>query len=461
MIMTDDSNRPDGTAEYYSTPNDSNLLSVYVWSSADQVWLYKGLVRREDLPGHRMKTAVATGLHAALHSYLHVAQRPSVKPYFKLPTARPPTGRQAERAARDGGPWNVPDLCAAYNWPTGLAGGGVIAIVELGGGWVQPDMDQFFTGIGQPVPRITDVSVDGTQNTPNPDPNGPDGEVALDIEAAGAAYHVATGNAATIRVYWAQDIAAAVRAATADGCDVCSISWGADEANWGVQAGNDMEQAAMAATAAGMVVFAASGDNDSSDGGPNPANVDLPASAPHVIACGGTSKTRTQETVWNNDPGNPSGHGTGGGFSTLFKPMPPWQAGAPHGPGRMVPDVAANADPNTGYNIVLHGAQMTIGGTSAVAPLYAGLFASFGNKLGFITPELWLNHLCFNDITQGDNGSFRARVGPDACTGLGSPVGTKLAHLLTHPAASGARKVRDLEAENEQLRATIARLTAK
>ena len=125
----------------------------------------------------------------------------------------------------------------------------------------------------------------------------------------------------------------------------------------------------------------------------------------------------------------------------------------------MVPDVAANADPNTGYNIVVHGAPMTIGGTSAVAPLYAGLFASFGTKLGFITPELWLNHLCFNDIIQGDNGAFRARIGPDACTGLGSPIGTKLAQLLMHPAASGARRARDLEAENEQLRATIARLT--
>jgi kumamolisin len=358
----------------------------------------------------------------------------------------------------------VPDLCQAYNWPTGLAGGGVIAIVELGGGWVQSDMDQFFGGINQPVPNITDVSVDGTQNSPNQhlgDPNDPDGEVALDIEVAGAAYYAATGKAATIRVYWAQDIAAAVRAATRDGCDVCSISWGADEAKWGAQAGNDMEQAATAATAAGMVVFAASGDNDSSDGGPNPANVDLPSSAPHVIGCGGTSKTRTLETVWNNDPGNPSGQGTGGGFSTLFKPMPPWQAGAPHGPGRMVPDVAANADPNTGYNIVVHGAPMTIGGTSAVAPLYAGLFASFGTKLGFVTPELWLNHLCFNDITQGDNGAFRARVGPDACTGLGSPIGTKLAQLLTHPAAAGARRLTDLEAENAQLRAEIARLAVE
>jgi subtilase family serine protease len=337
----------------------------------------------------------------------------------------------------------------------------VIAIVELGGGWVQSDMDEFFKGIGEgALPQITDVSVDGTQNTPNPDPNGPDGEVALDIEVAGAAYYVATGKAAIIRVYWAQqDIAAAVRAATADGCDVCSISWGADEANWGPQAGQDMEQAATDATAAGMVVFAASGDNDSSDGGPKPANVDLPASAPHVIGCGGTSKTRTRETVWNNDPGNPSGHGTGGGFSTLFKPMPPWQAGAPHGPGRMVPDVAANADPNTGYNIVVHGAPITIGGTSAVAPLYAGLFASFGTKLGFVTPELWLNHLCFNDITQGDNGAFRARIGPDACTGIGSPIGTKLAVLLTHPAAAGARRLTDLEAENERLRAELARLT--
>ena len=82
----------------------------------------------------------------------------------------------------------MPALCEAYNWPTGLAGGGVIAIVELGGGWVQSDMAQFFGGINQPVLNITDVSVDGTQNTPDPGPNSPNGEVALDIEVAGAAY---------------------------------------------------------------------------------------------------------------------------------------------------------------------------------------------------------------------------------------------------------------------------------
>ena len=85
----------------------------------------------------------------------------------------------------------MPDLCAAYNWPTVLAGGGEIAIVELGGGWVQSDMDQFFSGIGQPVPQITDVSVDGTTNTPDPSPDSADGEVALDIQVAAAAYFVA------------------------------------------------------------------------------------------------------------------------------------------------------------------------------------------------------------------------------------------------------------------------------
>lgn len=343
------------------------------------------------------------------------------RPYFQVP------GPQAVA----GNFWDVPDLCAAYNWPVGLAGGGVIAIVEFGGGWVQSDLDQFCSGIGQPSPSIRDCSVDGTQNTPDPDPYRYDSEVALGLQVAAASYYVATGKPASIRVYWSQDIAMAVQAATSDGCDVCSISWGFDEAQWKPGDAIEMEQVAAAATAAGMVVFAASGDNDSKDGGPNPANVDLPASCPHVIGCGGTSKTATSETVWNNSPGETDGNGTGGGFSTVFTPLPAWQIGAPNGPGRMVPDVAANADPNTGYNIVLHGETTTRGGTSAVAPLYSGLFAAFGRKLGYVTPKLWLNPMCFNDITVGDNGGFRADRGPDPCTGLGSPIGQKLSSIFS------------------------------
>jgi kumamolisin len=364
--------------------------------------------------------------------------RTGCKPYFKMPTdvAKP------SDAPAVTGAYSVPELCRAYNWPTGLAGGGVIAIVELGGGWVQTDMDSFFQSIGQPLPTITDVSVDGTVNDPNQSvgqKSDPDYEVALDIQVAAAAYYFATGKPATIRVYWARDTPPAVKKATEDGCDVCSISWGADEAEWGKADAEQMESAAEAATAAGMVVFAAAGDNDSSDGGPTPANVDVPASCPHVIGCGGTSKTATAETVWNNDP-NPAatnGEGTGGGYSTIF-PAQSFQIGAPAPPahgrhklGRMVPDVSADADPNTGYVIWVHGKQISgMGGTSAVAPLYAGLFAAMGIKLGFVTPKLWQNQTCFNDIVTGGNGFYRAAKGPDPCSGIGSPIADKIAELF-------------------------------
>jgi kumamolisin len=367
------------------------------------------------------------------------------RPYIKFP--------KSATAASAAKPWDVPALCHAYGWPTDLAGGGVIAIVELGGGWTQPDLTEFCETNNIPVPSVTDVSVDGTRNAPGVDAD-PDGEVALDIQVAATAYSVATGKPATIRVYWAADIAPAVRAALADGCDVCSISWGADEAEWGLTAARDMEQAAAAAVAGGMVIFAAAGDNDSSDGGPNAANVDAPASCPHVIACGGTRKTATTETVWNNKPGQTSGEGTGGGFSTVFPPVD-WQIGVPHGPGRMVPDVAANADPEAGYQIVVDGQVAQTGGTSAVAPLYAGLFAAFGTKLGWVSPIVWRLPLCFNDITMGDNGAFRARPGPDACTGLGSPMAERLATLLAHAAAS-ARTPGAVQAQMDQPAAGVA-----
>ena len=330
-------------------------------------------------------------------------------------------------------PWSVPALCAAYNWPTNAPGNGVIAIVELGGGWNKADVEQFCKANSVPVPMIIDVSVDGSTNSPGSEA---DGEVALDIQVVAAAFAVATGGrAANIRMYWAQDIASAVRAAAKDGCDVCSISWGADEAVWGASEAADMEAAAAEAVAAGMIVFAAAGDNDSADGGPTPANVDLPAGCPHVIGCGGTKKLASGETVWNNTPGVSKGEGTGGGYSTLF-PAQSWQIEAPAAPaglGRMVPDVAANADPTTGYEVVIDGQVEPVGGTSAVAPLYAGLFAAFGSKLGFVTPKLWQSRSDFNDITVGDNGTYRAQVGPDPCTGLGSPIGQRLISVLFTP----------------------------
>ncbi|WP_058185337.1 S53 family peptidase [Terracidiphilus gabretensis] len=368
----------------------------------------------------------------------HAAQDYPIHPYFKRRKIFSAGARDARKSSTT--TWSVPDLTAAYNWPTNIAGGGVIAIIELGGGWVQSDMDAYFQSINQPTPSLTDVSVDGTNNDPNQSvgsDDDPDYEVALDIQVAGASYYAATGQAATIRVYWSQDIASAVQAATSDAVDVITISWGADEATWGTTAAQQMESAATAATAAGIIVFAAAGDNDSSDGGSNAANVDLPASCPHVIGCGGTFKTQTSETVWNDNPGDDNGSGTGGGYSTIF-PVQSWQTGAPlppantqYGTGRMVPDVSADADPNSGYQMYVHGAATVVGGTSAVAPLYAGLFASFGTKLGFVTPTLWANQSAFTDITEGNNGYYDAATGPDPCTGLGVPIGTALAALFT------------------------------
>ena len=151
---------------------------------------------------------------AAVHSYLHLVRKNGICPYIQRPRATVPKENS----------WAVSDLCKAYDWPTKAPGGGVIAIVELGGGWTHDDVTKFFTAAKLPAPNIVDVSVDGTTNSQGNPRNDADGEVALDIQVAGAAYAVATGKAANIRVYWSQDIAKAVAAATADGCDVCSIS---------------------------------------------------------------------------------------------------------------------------------------------------------------------------------------------------------------------------------------------
>lgn len=333
------------------------------------------------------------------------------------------------------GPWTLPNLCKAYDWPSNQPGGGIIGIIELGGGWTSSDMEQFFSSIGQPVPSITDISVSSDiGNTKQNPPNDADMEVALDIQVAGAAYYLATGKPATIHVYWADDIATAVKKAADDGCAVCSISWGADEAEWGATTAQEMAEAAAYANDRGCAVFAAAGDNDSSDGGPTPANVDCPGSCPHVVCCGGTTKTPTSETVWNNNPGNADGSGTGGGYSTLFE-FQSYQTSAPRSKssfdGRMVPDVAANADPDTGYEIVCYGQVQVVGGTSAVAPLYSGFVAALGKKFGFLNPKLWGSPKAFTDITVGNNGYYDAQIGPDPCSGLGSLIASLLAGDLS------------------------------
>lgn len=340
------------------------------------------------------------------------------------------------RAANPDGSWNVPELLKAYYWPTGLKGGGKIGIIELGGAYVPTDMAQFCATNNVPAPAVNHVYVGGgAQTNPQDDATG---EVMLDGEIAAAAYSAATGLPAEITYFWCTDILPGVRAAHGAGMDVFSCSWGQDEATYGAGPLHEVEAAVNAAAVDGMAMFAAAGDNDSSDGGSTPANVDGPGSCPHVICCGGTSKTNTTEVVWNNNPGQTNGEGTGGGYSTVF-PAETWQVGAPPAPpklGRMVPDVSANADPETGYNIVLNGSVQTIGGTSAVAPLYAGLVAACGPKPGWIGEKIWADQTCFTDITKGDNGVYSAGPGPDPCSGIGALIAEKLAALLTGTAVT-------------------------
>jgi len=104
--------------------------------------------------------------------------------------------------------------------------------------------------------------------------------------------------------------------------------------------------------------------------------------------------------------------------------------------GRGVPDVAGNADPTTGYQIYSDGQAQVVGGTSAVAPLWAALVSRLaeatGQRFGLIQPALYAGVTPgtdvpgFRDITSGNNGAYAAGPGWDACSGLGSPDGTAL-----------------------------------
>jgi kumamolisin len=349
---------------------------------------------------------------------------PHCKPRIKWP--KPVKFRKRQTTG-----WRIKDLHAAYKVPTNLPGGGVIGILEFGGGWRQSDLDRFANLNNMPKFSAVDVSVDGTTNgSTAPDA---DAEVALDIQVAAAAYYHATGKVPVIRVYWAENgnFEGCVKQAVADGCDVLSISWGAPESGWDPAAASSLESALASAAAAGLTVFASSGDNSADDGTTDPT-VDLPAGLPHAHGCGGTTKTATQELVWGD--GSSSDGGTGGGFSQLFKAG--WQMPVvviPAGGGRMVPDFSAVADPETGYRIVLNGQEAMIGGTSGVSPYYAGLFAAMGRKLGHVGPKAWASPTAFTDITQGSNGAYSAATGPDPCTGLGVPNGAALAALFAAP----------------------------
>jgi kumamolisin len=376
--------------------------------------------------------SLPVALDGVVTAVLGLDDRPQARTRFQI----------APRAAVSTG-YTPVELGRIYGFPSGTDGTGQsIAIIELGGGFQQAELDTYFAGLGLKPPPVTAVGVDGGRNKPERNPDGADGEVLLDIEVAAG---LAPG--AQVVVYFAPNtdagfLDAVVKATHATPAPAAiSISWGAQEEAWTAQARAAMDSAFADAAALGITVTAAAGDDGSTDRAQDRrSHVDFPASSPHVLACGGTSLRAdttsgvvASETVWNNGAGQGA---TGGGISTAF-PRPGWQASVK---GRGVPDVAAVADPATGYRVRVDGQEMVIGGTSAVAPLWAALVARLaqgtGRPMGLLQPTLYGlggSTGAFRDITAGGNGAYSASAGWDPCTGLGVPVGEVLLTALRAP----------------------------
>ncbi|HXS73365.1 MAG TPA: S53 family peptidase [Rhodanobacteraceae bacterium] len=183
------------------------------------------------------------------------------------------------------------------------------------------------------------------------------------------------------------------------------------------------------AIAQGQTFSVSSGDsgaNECSSGGHKPGTTpSWPASSPNVVAVGGTTLNATTttwqgETVWS---------GTGGSPST-FEPIPSWQVGVGQNAGhttRGVPDIAFDADPNSGAKIIVNGSLAQYGGTSLASPLFVGFWARMiaakGTGIGFAAPKLYaLPASAFHDVVSGSNGGETAAVGWDYTTGFGSII---------------------------------------
>jgi len=343
----------------------------------------------------------------------------------------------------DGGSYQPADIVNAYNAAFIQNGGQAVAVFELSSANYS-DADTYASQFGLTSPALVQVTVDGGTD----DTSGA-GEVMLDIEMI-----MAIANPDTIYVYTGPNTAAGAldtytQIADDQLVNQVSTSWGVDEATEGADAANAEDAAFVQMEAEGMGLFAAAGDCGAFDSGGNTLDVDYPASDPNVTSVGGTTlftdsnQFFISEVPWANpnDTGScQNGAGGGGGISSLWS-IPDYQqsiaSNAPTGEFsttmRNVPDVALNADPNTGYVIFdsIDGGWLVFGGTSAAAPLWAGFWsmvsqgagigAGFANPVLYALandPDSYAND--FNDVTSGTNLFYSAVEGYDDASGLGS-----------------------------------------
>jgi len=353
-----------------------------------------------------------------------------------------------------------PQVANAYNFPTGTGAGVNIGILEWNGGWNQSDVTSSFSNIGLTAPTVTDINIPdgyGGYNKGSSSPDGP--ETLLDIYCAGGAapgahLYIYNGDPNISYTGFASAISYAVHDTTVNP-KILSISYGAPETF--VPNLFALEDIFQSAVVLGITILVSSGDSGSYTGGLGSAIVSYPGSSAYVVSCGGTkliadtnTNTIISETVWNNYPSQTYSAGGGGISANISKP--PWQNGLTYNtyqngvtgsattlPKRGVPDFSGNADPYTGYRFYVNGTLQQYGGTSAVAPLFAGLFAriiaNYG-ATGFVNQTVYANPGVFNDVTSGNNAptgttlGYAATTGWDAASGWGTPNGTQLSYLF-------------------------------
>jgi kumamolisin len=392
---------------------------------------------------HNDEVSVPANFDGIVTAVLGLSSRPVARPRLSvLPRGQSPAYS-----------YSPEELARLYDFPVLPDGGAgariTVGIAELGGAVYRPDLAAF--AARHPRLRVVEEAVNSWG--PTSDPFGPDTEVALDWQViAGVLAQCAPQADVLIVIKYAPNTDRGFTNMEAsfatDGRDYAAVStsWGAPEDRWTPSAMDAMDRAFQMGALRGIVHTVAAGDNGSTDArNDGLQHADHPASAPHAVACGGTrliarDGVRLSEEVWNELR---VGQGaTGGGVSEHFD-VPRYQSGAGILPvsandgrnGRGVPDVAADADPCTGYIIHHRGLDSVVGGTSAVAPLWTALFAliseATGHRLGNVLPALYGARAAgFTDVTGGDNGAYPAAPGWDAATGLGVPSGRGLSAAL-------------------------------
>jgi hypothetical protein len=430
-------------------------------------------------------------------------------------TGGPEPCAAARNAAASSGAYTDDQIASAYGLSDIYRGGDLGAGITVAVYELEPvaasDLAAFQACYGIDVP-INYVHVDGGAGS-----GEGSGESALDIEnvlgyVPGARVLVYQGPNSSSGAPGSGPYDVFNAIISQDRAQVVTISWGECESALGPSSAQAENTLFEEAAAQGQTIVAAGGDSgaedcetDSSEPETQPA-VDDPASQPFVTGVGGTTLSylgpRPSEQVWNNG-GTPdallSPGAGGGGISTLWS-MPAAQldaaaglnvrSGAPNGgdcgqPGdwcREVPDVSADADPSTGYEVYYNGSGeaagqprgwQAFGGTSAASPVWASLMAladaspgCAGGSVGLALPALYRAAGsdyagAFNDVRSGNNdftgtnsGRFSAGPGYDEASGLGSPN----APVLIPQLCASALRLTPLPAQRSARLARIATL---